>query len=414
VVDLGVATPSTLRDSSSVGVSLQSSATPPVALRSGAADGGATDTSQGRPSTVALAEAGPSSCSDTDASQEGGCSSTAGASLNTPTSRRSRQAASSGVSGSMSRTSAPQLASPAASGAAATTAAKAAEPPADTWPATEDMLRTALRWLQYADGLIPPAPAASTHAAPAGSQYLSVHKVAALLAGEAHTRRDCDSAPDVQVVLQLAGAVAVSLQAPICVLLLRSASDHILSGAVLRCLPCAGWLTVRSLVVAAVAPPTLQAEVVSLVPRLVAPAEHTQAAGALLGRLAEASRQGPGSEAGLRLPVLAALGRLRIDPAVADRVLHAALAVRACCLLQVSKSHPQMFFVCAVFPRIQYAVSLRKALSCAHVPEFTPRSSMPDHMGCTPAGAKSSIAYAGCRRCRSCQSRSCHQPWAWC
>ena len=81
-------------------------------------------------------------------------------------------------------------------------------------------------------------------------------------------------------------------------------------------------------VAAAVAPATLQAEVVSLVPRLVAPAEHTQAAGALLGRLAEASRQGPGCEAGLRMPVLAALGRLRIDPAVADRVLHAALAVR--------------------------------------------------------------------------------------
>ena len=82
--------------------------------------------------------------------------------------------------------------------------------------------------------------------------------------------------------------------------------------------------------VGAVAPPSLQPDVVMLVPRLVAPTEHTQAAGALLGRLAEASRQGPGSEADLRLPVLAALGRLHIDPAVADRVLHAALAVRIC------------------------------------------------------------------------------------
>ena len=78
----------------------------------------------------------------------------------------------------------------------------------------------------------------------------------------------------------------------------------------------------------AVVPKSLQAEVVMLVPRLVDAAEHTQAAGALLGRLAEASRQGPGSEAGLRLPVLAALGQLRIDPAVAERVLRAALDVR--------------------------------------------------------------------------------------
>jgi len=341
VVDLGVATPSTLRDSSSVGMSLQSSATPPVALRSCAADGGATDTSQGRPSAVALAEAGPSSCSDTDASQEGGCSSTAGASLNTPTSRRSRQAVSSGVSGSLSRASAPQLATPAASAAAASTAVKAAEPPADAWPATEDMLRTALRWLQDADGLIPPAPTASAHAAPARSQYLSVHKVAALLAGEAHIRRVCAYSLEVQVLVRLPSTFAISLQAPF---VTEAAFDHIYTCGVTRCPNSAGWLTMCSMVVVAVAPPALQAEVVSLVPRLVAPAEHTQAAGALLGRLAEASRQGPGSEAGLRLPVLAALGRLRIDPAVADRVLHAALAVRACCHINEAKTH--LHYVC--------------------------------------------------------------------
>ena len=75
-----------------------------------------------------------------------------------------------------------------------------------------------------------------------------------------------------------------------------------------------------------------------LVPRLVDAAEHTQAAGALLGRLAEASRQGPGSEAGLRLPVLAALGQLRIDPAVAERVLRAALDV--CTLAPVLDPDP--------------------------------------------------------------------------
>ena len=374
VVDVGVATPSTLRDSSSVGVSLQSSATPPVALRSCAADGGATDTSQGRPSTVALAEAGPSSCSDTDASLEGGCSSTAGASLNTPTSRRSRQAASSGASGSLSRASAPQLAT-SASGAAATTAVKAAEPSADTWPATEDMLRTALRWLQNADGLIPPAPTASTHAAPAGTQYLSVHKVAALLAGEAHIRWVCGYAPDVQVLLRLPTVVAVSLQAPFVADSGRN-FDHIVSCEVMRSLPSPGWLTMCSLVVAAVAPPTLQAEVVSLVPRLVAPAEHTQAAGALLGRLAEASRQGPGSEAGLRLPVLAALGRLRIDPAVADRVLHAALAVCACRHQNKAEIHPHHVCQC----RSRWLIGFQLfADSCAHVFHYMTRSKMPSH-----------------------------------
>lgn len=37
--------------------------------------------------------------------------------------------------------------------------------------------------------------------------------------------------------------------------------------------------------------------------------------------------QGADMEAALRMPVLAALGRLRIDPAVAEKVLRAALEV---------------------------------------------------------------------------------------
>ena len=39
--------------------------------------------------------------------------------------------------------------------------------------------------------------------------------------------------------------------------------------------------------------------------------------------------QGADMEAALRMPVLAALGQLRIDPAVAEKVLRAALEVRA-------------------------------------------------------------------------------------
>lgn len=50
--------------------------------------------------------------------------------------------------------------------------------------------------------------------------------------------------------------------------------------------------------------------------------------------------QGADMEAALRMPVLAALGQLRIDPAVAEKVLRAALEVRssscqqtpACCM----------------------------------------------------------------------------------
>jgi len=76
------------------------------------------------------------------------------------------------------------------------------------------------------------------------------------------------------------------------------------------------------------APRSLQPDIIALVPRMVSQSEHTAAAGALLGRLAEASREGPEVEADLRLPVLAALGTLQIDPSVANKVLSAALEVR--------------------------------------------------------------------------------------
>ena len=75
-------------------------------------------------------------------------------------------------------------------------------------------------------------------------------------------------------------------------------------------------------------PLALQPALALLVPRLVEGSAHTAAAGALLGRLAEAHRQGPEPEAALRVPVLAALGALRIDPALAEKVLGAALEAR--------------------------------------------------------------------------------------
>ncbi|KAK9829646.1 hypothetical protein WJX72_007078 [[Myrmecia] bisecta] len=72
-------------------------------------------------------------------------------------------------------------------------------------------------------------------------------------------------------------------------------------------------------------PRALQADMVMLVPKLVDASEHTALAGALLARLAEANREGPEAEVTLRMPVLAALGLLRIDPAIAQKVLRAAL-----------------------------------------------------------------------------------------
>ena len=334
VADAGAATPSSLRDSSvGGGVSMQSSATPPAALRGSAGDGGATDTSQsltgdGRAPAV-LTKAGPGSASDTDASVECGRS-TAAASLRTATSRRLRRAASSGLSDSITGASAQQ---PAVAAAVATangisSPGQQAESRDDAWPPTEEVLRMALQWLQEADELASiagTAPTTGAAAAPASRPYLSVHKVAALLAG---ALRLCASSS--------------ARAAAYCVQHAQAGVDRILWSNVqswycnmLNCFVATLRTHVRArrlkcdFTICAVAPPSLQADVVMLVPRLVAPAEHTQAAGALLGRLAEASRQGPGSEADLRLPVLAALGRLRIDPAVADRVLHAALAVRA-------------------------------------------------------------------------------------
>lgn len=87
----------------------------------------------------------------------------------------------------------------------------------------------------------------------------------------------------------------------------------------------------------AVVPRALQPQVVMLVPKLVDASEHTAAAGALLGRLAEAAREGAEMEAALRMPVLAALGRLHIDPAVAYKVLQAALEVFPMLLTSINK-----------------------------------------------------------------------------
>ena len=78
---------------------------------------------------------------------------------------------------------------------------------------------------------------------------------------------------------------------------------------------------------AAELPRQLQPQLVLLVPKLVSPLEHTTAAGILLARLAEASREGPEAEQELRLPVLSALGLLCIEPAAAEKVLYSALEV---------------------------------------------------------------------------------------
>ena len=74
-------------------------------------------------------------------------------------------------------------------------------------------------------------------------------------------------------------------------------------------------------------PRHLQPQLVMLVPRLLDSAEHTAAAGVLLSRLADATSEGPEAEQSLRLPVLAALSLLRIDPAINEKVLHTALEV---------------------------------------------------------------------------------------
>lgn len=86
------------------------------------------------------------------------------------------------------------------------------------------------------------------------------------------------------------------------------------------------------------APKALQADVIALVPDLIAPEGHTGAAGTLLSRLAVASRECPDDEVALRLPVLAALGSLCIDPSVASKVLQAAL--EALPLLSASELPP--------------------------------------------------------------------------
>ena len=89
-------------------------------------------------------------------------------------------------------------------------------------------------------------------------------------------------------------------------------------------------------------PQHLQPELILLVPKLVEAADHTAAAGVLLARLANANREGGKPEIDLRLPVLATLGTLCINPAVAEKVMRAALEVglhcATLCLLVVSTS----------------------------------------------------------------------------
>lgn len=85
-----------------------------------------------------------------------------------------------------------------------------------------------------------------------------------------------------------------------------------------------------------------------MVPNLIDSTQHTAAAGVLLARLAEASREGPQAERELRLPVLSALGCLHIDPAVAERVLHTALEVLSCILLADRAVSTLPFLVTAV------------------------------------------------------------------
>ena len=64
-----------------------------------------------------------------------------------------------------------------------------------------------------------------------------------------------------------------------------------------------------------------------LLPKLLEPADHATAANLLIAHLAEATRLGPAAEALIRLPVLATLGLLTVDPATAKKLLTAVLNV---------------------------------------------------------------------------------------
>lgn len=75
-------------------------------------------------------------------------------------------------------------------------------------------------------------------------------------------------------------------------------------------------------------PRPLQPQLILVLPGIVDVYEHTTVAGMLLAHLADAHQEGPRIESELRLPVLSALGRLRINPAVAERVLQTAIEVR--------------------------------------------------------------------------------------
>lgn len=88
-----------------------------------------------------------------------------------------------------------------------------------------------------------------------------------------------------------------------------------------------GAVLISGICVTADLPRQMQPQLIMVVPYLIGAAGHTAAAGVLLARLADAHQQGPQAERELRLPVLSALGHLRINPAVAEKVLQTALEV---------------------------------------------------------------------------------------
>lgn len=74
-------------------------------------------------------------------------------------------------------------------------------------------------------------------------------------------------------------------------------------------------------------PRQYQPDIIMLLPKLLEPADHATAANLLIAHLAEATRLGPAAEALIRLPVLATLGLLTVDPATAKKLLTAVLNV---------------------------------------------------------------------------------------
>ena len=79
-----------------------------------------------------------------------------------------------------------------------------------------------------------------------------------------------------------------------------------------------------------------------LLPKLLEPADHATAANLLIAHLAEATRLGPAAEALIRLPVLATLGLLTVDPATAKKLLTAVLNVSHACNMSSEELSMQM------------------------------------------------------------------------